>query len=117
MNDIVSNKYPTDDQIKVEWTIFHKTICVIPTFIIWIWFISGPGLESPFHWNKFLSLLGLNIDIFGVVIASLKPPYFGLFADGGMVEFKRGQAEQESFKKGMFIVAIGLLFQALGVLV
>ncbi|WP_031429629.1 MULTISPECIES: hypothetical protein [Methylomicrobium] len=117
MSDLENPKYPPDNEIKVEWTTFHKMILIFTTLLIWVWFFVSHGFSGETAFNKFLSLLGLNIDIVGVTIASLKPPYYGLFCDGGAIEFKRQKAEHESFKRGMFLIALGLLFQALGVLV
>ena len=37
---------------------------------------------------KFFSIIGLYIDIIGVLIASLKTPYLGAFLDGGELEHK-----------------------------
>ncbi len=111
------SNYPKDEDIKAKWTAYHKAFIILPTIVIWVWFISLNSFISPSTINKLLSLIGLNIDIIGVIIASLKAPYYGLFVDGGKIEFKRQQVEHESFKRGMFIVVVGLFFQALGLLV
>lgn len=116
MNDDFKPRYPTDSEIKVQWTPFHIVAIAAVTLVVWVWFFSRHDLHEPGVLNKFFSVLGLNIDTIGVVVASLKPPYFGSFHDGGAVEMKRQKAERASFENGMFIVAIGLFLQALGVL-
>ena len=89
----------------------------VVSLLIWAIFFARHGLTSPAGLSRLLSVLGLNIDIVGVMIASRRTPYFGLFADGGAVELKRQKAEQRSFEWGMLVIALGLLLQTLGMLV
>jgi hypothetical protein len=92
-------------------------VLAIVSLLIWAIFFARHGLASPAGFSRLLSVLGLNIDIVGVMTASRRTPYFGLFADGGDVEFKRQKAEQRSFERGMLVIAFGLLLQTLGMLI
>jgi hypothetical protein len=109
-------RYPKDDEIKIEWTVVHKAIIAISILVIWPLFIYTVDLNDNFI-KKCLSTAGLNIDIIGVVVASLKTPYYGLFCDGGKIEFNRAKIEKKYFQSGMWLIALGSLFQAIGTLI
>lgn len=105
--------YPQPSEIKVEWTTVHIGIVVVSVILIWpLYFLAG-GFTGGFEY-KFLSLAGLNIDILGVVMASLKTPFYGNFYDGGALEVARQNKERKYFQVGMWLVAAGFLLQALG---
>lgn len=108
-------KYPKEDEIKVEWTVVHKGIIILSVLVIWPLFIYTADMNDNFI-KKLLSVAGLNVDIIGVVIASLKTPYYGLFMEGGKIEFNRAKVEKRYFQLGMWFIALGSLFQALGTL-
>lgn len=107
------SKYPKDSEIKVEWTLFHYVFLLVCTLLTWGMYIFS--LQSnTFQLSKLFSILGLYIDIIGVVVASLKTPFFGLFVDGGEVQMKCAKVENIWFQRGMFIIALGMLFQIVG---
>ncbi|MCZ8236814.1 MAG: hypothetical protein O9310_00130 [Leptospiraceae bacterium] len=109
----MGNQYPTDDQIKVEWNKFHTIIlCVSSIFSI-------AGIINLFtmpiiSYSKLFSIIGLYVDIVGVLIASLKTPYFGSFMDGGDLERRRGDEEKKWFLKGMYTISVGMILQVIG---
>lgn len=106
------SEYPEDHEIRVKWSWFQIAIVVGATAILWLafWLLIAPEHERV---KTILTLSGLNIDIVGVVWASLTPPYFGTFLDGGLVEYKRQKAQEGAFRFGMSLVALGFLLQGL----
>lgn len=104
--------YPADHDIRVRWTWFQRVLVVGSTLVLWLtfWLLIGPDHERI---KTTLTLLGLNIDIVGVVWASLTAPYFGAFADGGAVEHKRRRVQERAFQIGMCMVGVGFLLQGL----
>lgn len=82
---------------------------------IWPVFFFLSDLTNHFA-NKLLSVVGLNVDIIGVVIASLKTPFYGFFHDGGKIEIHRANVERRYFQFGMWLIAAGFFLQALGTL-
>lgn len=110
------SNYPVDDKIKVEWNKFHSLIISIST-ICSIGGIIYLNFKQFLSFPKFLSIIGLYIDILGVLIASLKTPYFGAFMDGGESERKRGDEEKKWFVRGMYLIALGMILQVLGVVI
>ncbi|WP_041466169.1 hypothetical protein [Chlorobaculum parvum] len=107
--------YPKDEEVKVEWTVIHKAIIVLSVIVIWPLFFYTTDINNDIM-KKLLAVSGLNIDIIGVVVASLKTPYYGLFCDGGKVEVTRAKVEKKYFQFGMWLIALGSLFQAIGTL-
>ncbi len=81
--------------------------------LIWSVYSLASGFSGKFEY-KLLSLAGLNLDIFGVVLASLKTPFYRIFHDGGALEVARANAERRHFQIGMWLVAAGFVLQALG---
>lgn len=110
-----ASHYPKDNEVKVEWKLLHIAIIVMSVLVIWPIFYYTTDSTKSFT-NKLFSVAGLNIDIIGVVVASLKTPYYGLFVDGGKIEFTRANAEKKYFQVGMLLIALGFFFQALGTL-
>lgn len=108
-------RYPQENEIKVEWTWLHVAIVLLSVLVIWPVFFCVSDLTKNFT-NKILSTLGLNIDIIGVVVASLKTQFYGTFHDGGKIETYRANAERKYFQLGMWLVAAGFFLQALGTL-
>ena len=106
-------KYPERSEIKVEWTLLHIAVLIVSLVIIPFAFVKFVNFHQPFL-PKFLSVLGLLVDIVGVTIATLKTPYYGSFHDGGQIEIWRREEEDKYFKVGMFLIAIGAFFQAFG---
>ncbi|AOX63630.1 hypothetical protein BIZ42_16375 [Stenotrophomonas sp. LM091] len=109
-------KYPNDGEVKVKWSGFQMGMVVVPTAAIWSMFFLWPSAAEPHLLKTVLSISGLNVDIVGVVVASLKAPYFGAFSDGGELEFKREAADRKAFQTGMVLVGIGFFLQAISVL-
>ncbi|HEL5052545.1 TPA: hypothetical protein UOA92_000300 [Stenotrophomonas maltophilia] len=106
------SEYPEDHEIRVKWGGFQLAIVFGATTVIWVafWLLISPDHE---RLKTVLTLVGLNIDIVGVVWASLSPPYYGAFADGGELEFKRKEVQERAFRRGMLLVALGFLLQGL----
>ena len=109
--------YPNDDEIKGQWKTYHKLSIFIATIIIWPLFFIIKGLSIFNNVGPFLSVLGLYIDIIGVVMASVEAPYFGLFADGGDIERKRTIAKEKYFKIGLMLIGIGFLLQGIAIII
>jgi hypothetical protein len=108
-------RYPQDGEIKIEWKPVHVAIIVLSVLVIWPLFYYFADFTSGVT-NKFLLVAGLNIDIIGVVVASLKTPYYGNFHDGGKIEHARANVEKMYFQCGMWLIAFGFFLQALGTL-
>ena len=89
--------YPNDNQIKAVPPRVFGFISIIATVMIWVLFLNynRVWIQNSFPLSKFLSVLGLNFDLLGVLIASSKTKYFGNFADGGDVERKRQEKENK----------------------
>lgn len=113
MSDVPS--YPKGDEVKVEWKPLHIAIVVLSVVVIWPLFYCTTDLAKNIT-NKLLSVAGLNIDIIGVVVASLKTPFYGFFHDGGKIEITRANVEKRYFQFGMWLIALGFFLQALGTL-
>lgn len=107
--------YPQDHEVKVEWKFFRVAVVIISLVTIWPLFIIFNDFDACFI-NKLLILIGLNIDIVGVVVASRKTPFYGHFYDCGRIEIVRANVERKSFQMGMCLIALGFLLQALGTL-
>lgn len=105
--------YPQDDEIKVEWKPLHIAIIVLSLLVIWPLFCCATDLTENIT-KKLLSVAGLNIDIIGVVVASLKTPFYGVFHDSGQIEVIRANVEKKFFQVGMGLIALGFFSQALG---
>ncbi len=107
-------RYPTDNEINVDWTKAHKISLILASALIFGLFICYYDRISE---AKILSVIGLYVDIVGVVVASLKTPYYGAFYDGGQIEIKRQNVERKYFQIGMFLVGLGMILQAIGTIV
>ncbi|PJZ46163.1 hypothetical protein [Leptospira brenneri] len=106
-------QYPTDDQIKVEWNKFHTIIICISTICSFVG-IFHVYANQYCSFSKLLSIIGLYIDIIGVLIASLKTPHFGSFMDAGELEKKREREEKKWFVRGMYTISVGMTLQVIG---
>ncbi len=105
--------YPKSSEVKVEWTPLYIAIVVLSVLVIWsIFFFTTDIAQFPV--NKFLSVAGLNLDIIGVVVTSLKTPFYGQFHDGGEIEITRANVEKKYFQRGMLLIALGFFLQAFG---
>ena len=105
--------YPKDEEIRVEVQPIHRIITISSFFIILFLILY----TKSFTLKEILSSIGLYFDILGVIIASLKTPYYGLFADGGTINFKRERIDKQYFQRGMYIIACGFLLQAISNLI
>ena len=108
-------RYPENHEVKVEVRAIHVVIVLLSLLIIWPWFYYATDF-SKLPLAKFLTLAGLNIDIIGVVVTTLKTPFYGHFHDGGHIEVIRATAEKRYFLIGMWFIAAGFFLQALGAL-
>lgn len=109
-------KYPSDEEIRIEWNKFHYLILFISSCVT-IGGIVYLNCNQLLSLAKLFSVIGLYIDIIGVLIASLKTPYLGAFLDAGELESKRGNEEKKWFVKGMYLIAIGMILQVLGIII
>lgn len=108
---MMKNGYPNDSEIKPKWSRFHFVLLILSSILIWGLYIWKSLIDgSILSWQSTISLTGLYIDIIGVLVASLKTPYFGSFHDGGELEFKRERADNRAFQKGMLLIAIGFMY-------
>lgn len=109
--------YPTDSEIRPKWSKFHLIILILSSVLIWGAYIGKliySGDLPP--WTSTLSLVGLHMDIIGVLVVSLKTPFFGYFHDGGKLESKRELSDNKTFRKGMILITFGFAFQAISIL-
>lgn len=100
-------EYPK--KIETEWKYALVIGLVITLFITGIILSVFPTLNLSI--TKLLTVLGLYIDIIGVLIASLKTKFYGIFFDGGDIHIKRAKIENNYFQYGMFLIAIGMFLQ------
>lgn len=108
-----TRQYPKDDEIRVVLGKLRILLLACSTVLIWPAFFHFNPVDS-LNLTELLSALGLYIDIIGVVVASLKTPYYGSFHDGGAIEIKRAKIEANYFKVGMLLIGLGFLLQAFG---
>jgi hypothetical protein len=108
--------YPKDKEIKGKRSRYHIFAVVLATLIIWPLFFIKLGFSICNNIIPFITVLGLYIDILGVIIASIEAPYFGLFADGGDIETKRTKVKENYLKIGLTLIGIGFLFQVVAVI-
>lgn len=107
-------EYPQANEIKVKWTLLHTLIIVaVSSFVIGISIYEYCCYKYS-SFSKLITIFGLYIDIIGVVIASLKTPFYGIFYDGGKIEVTRQQYEKKYFQRGMFLIALGMIVQVIG---
>lgn len=111
----MDGKLPNKEQIKVEWTAIHTIILIGSTLFVAGSFVYELKTKNVL-WTKYLTVFGLYIDIVGVLIASLKTPFYGIFFDGGQIEKDRQEVERKFFKVGMFLIAFGMILQTIGTL-
>ena len=104
--------YPDNKDIKIKWTKFNTLLVLVVTFSL-ILFLINQAHFKPLTLGQITNISGLYIDFWGVIIASLKTPYYGSFFDGGEIEKKRQKVDEKYFKYGMILVLLGLLLQAL----
>jgi hypothetical protein len=109
-----NNIYPSEPKVKVKWENIH--FIILSLVIIIVAFLMYKAIDKSISIPKLLTVFGLCIDITGVIIASQRTPFYGTFHDGGQIEMQRQKVENKSFKKGMYIIAIGMLFQTIGTL-
>jgi hypothetical protein len=109
-------KYPLDEEIKIEWNKFHFLILFISSSIT-IGGLVYLNYNQLLSFAKFFSIIGLYIDIIGVLIASLKTPYLDAFLEAGELESKRANEEKKWFMKGMYLIAFGMILQVFGIII
>lgn len=105
--------YPEDRKIKGTPRCYQIIAAFLTTIIIWPLFFIKLGFPFSDHIVPFLTVLGLYIDILGVIIASIEAPYFGLFLDGGDIERKKAILKEKYLKIGLTFIGIGFLFQGI----
>lgn len=107
------SSYPTDEQIKPEWTSVH-TLLIVVSGLIWPAFYF---FSSDHTLPKILTLLGLQLGIIGSVLSSLKTPVYGSFVDGGKLNIKRAKVEGVWWQRGMLLIATGFIAQVCALLI
>ncbi len=103
-------KYP--EKIRVDWTGSHIGVIAL-ALLLWpaFWYVNPSYCLK--CWPKFLAVAGLFLNTVGAVIATLKPPFYGLFHDGGKLQRDCEALASKYFKAGMVIIAIGFVLQAI----
>ena len=107
------SSYPTDEQIKPEWTSVH-TLLIVVSGLIWPAFYF---FSSDHTLPKILTLLGLQLGIIGSVLSSLKTSVYGSFVDGGKLNIKRAKVEGVWWQRGMLLIATGFIAQVCALLI
>lgn len=107
------SSYPSDEQIKPEWTGIH-ILLIIVSGLIWPVFCF---ISSDKSLPKILTLLGLQLGIIGSVFSSLKTPEYGLYYDGGRLEIKKAKVEAKWWQRGMLLIAAGFIAQVCALLI
>lgn len=111
----MTGKYPNFKDIKVQWTKLHTLIVMVITFSV-ILFLINQAKSKPITLTQYINVSGLYLDFWGVIIASLKTPYYGAFYDAGKIEIKRQKVESKYFYIGMILIFIGMLLQVFSTL-
>jgi hypothetical protein len=111
----MAEKYPNFEDIKVEWTKGKSLLIFVVTFCLILILVNEEKLK-PITNAQYLNIAGLYIDFLGVIIATLKTPYYGIFPDAGKLEIERQKVENKYFKIAIFLIVIGMLLQALSTL-
>lgn len=111
----MTNKYPDFKDIKVQWTKFHTLIAIVVTFSV-IMFLINQAKSKPITLTQYIHVSGLYLDFWGVMIASLKTPYYGAFLDAGKIEIERQKVESKYFYIGMILIFIGMILQVFSTL-
>ncbi|WP_269685484.1 hypothetical protein [Flavobacterium lacustre] len=111
----MTGEYPNFKDIKVHWTKFHTLIVMVITFSV-ILFLINQAKSKPITLTQYLNVAGLYLDFWGVIIASLKTPYYGAFFDAGKIEIERQKVESKYLNIGMILIFIGMLLQVLSTL-
>ncbi|WP_147282722.1 hypothetical protein [Comamonas sp. AG1104] len=99
-------EYPKE--IEVEWSKTHISMILLSFFIWPAFFYINQGDIFP----KILSVAGLFLNSVGATVATLKPPFYGLYMDGGALQRKSEKIAYKYFRFGMLIVALGFILQA-----
>lgn len=106
----MAENYPNFEDIKVQWTKGNTLLVFIITFSVILFLVNQTKLR-PITNVQYLNIFGLYIDFLGVVITTLKTPYYGIFHDAGKLERIRQKVEHKYFKIGMGLIIIGMLLQ------
>lgn len=101
--------YP--NRISVHWTKAHIGMLLLAMALWPAYWVLNPTFSAA-SVPKLLSVSGLFLNTVGATVATLKPPYYGTFLDGGELQCKCEALASRYFNAGMVIVAIGFLLQA-----
>lgn len=112
----MAEKYPDSKDIKVQWTKLNTILVLVVTFILIFFLIFQPNLK-PLTLGQIVNIISLYINFLGIIVISLKTPYYGTFFDGGKIEEKRQKVEKKYFDLGMILIVIGMFFQGLSALI
>lgn len=112
MSDVKAEKVEYPEKPRIQWTRTHFGMIFL-AFLIWpaYWYFNLSYCET--CWPKFLSVAGLFLNTIGATVATLKPPFYGIFADGGKLQRDCEVLAGKYFKYGMVIVSVGFILQAL----
>lgn len=97
---------------RIQWTRAHTGMIGL-AFLIWptYWYFNPSYCVA--CWPKLLAVAGLFLNTVGATIATLKPPFYGIFHDGGKLQRDCEELAGKYFKFGMVIVAVGFVLQAI----
>lgn len=112
MSEESTDKISYPKNLRVQWTRTHLGMIGL-AFLIWpVYFYFNPSYCVD-CWPKFLAVAGLFLNAVGATVATLRPPFYGLFFDGGKLQRDGEALAGKYFKFGMLIVAIGFVLQAI----
>lgn len=111
----MTNKYPDFKDIEVLWTKLHTLIVIVITFSV-VMFLINEAKSKPITLTQYINVSGLYLDFWGVIIASLKTPYYGTFHDAGKIEIERQKVESKYLNIGMILIFIGMILQVFSTL-
>lgn len=107
------NKYPEDEEVKVQWTTFHKLTLIVLTISLMV-FLGCLWKNNSLSETLLFNAFGIYLSAFGSIFLTLKTPFYGTFYDGGRIEQRRQQVEAKYFRLGVFILLIGASLLLLG---
>ncbi|WP_039929482.1 hypothetical protein [Leptospira yanagawae] len=108
-------KYPKENQIKAKLNPYFYYISILLMIILWsiYFYLIKCGCNS-FKYSSFLSILGLTLDIVGILLAAKRVPYLGSYLDMGDLNQKREKEDHFWSAFGLTLIIIGFFLQGLG---
>ena len=112
----IKGEYPRIEEVTAKFRykyIFAVTIIAITLAGGYLFQLGNQN----FSYSKILSILGLIIDMYGIVITFSHVEYFGSFLDAGALESLRIKSKQKVLNIGLIVILIGFTIQAIASLV